>query len=350
MDVRQLEYFLAVVDNGGVNRAAAALRVAQPSLSQSLRKLEKDLRTELFHRVGRGLVLAPAGEALVGPARQILRDMDSARQAVREVRDVERGRIDIAALSDISTDPLSVWVANFRVKTPNVSLRVEERDHLADVLELVKSGACELGVTMLPVPRGEGLADEFLISQKFVLLLPPGTESELPETVPLGSMTGIPLVMGERNTTSRDYIEAMLRESGVEPRVAVEVPQRGAVVPMVLSGAGAAIVPLRVALEARQRGAVVREIEPRLERRIGVVHRTGRLTAAASTFLKGTKADLASWNRAVERRMASGLSRIEAAGQAMSVMEKRQLERFRARSPIATDGSVTEERWSGPDR
>ena len=149
MDVRQLEYFLAVVDNGGVNRAAAALHVAQPSLSQSIRKLEKDLRAELFHRLGRGIVLAPAGEALVGPARQILRDMDSAREAVREVRDVERGRIDIAGLSDMSTDPLSVWVAQFRVKNPNIHLRIEERDHLSEVIEMVKSGACELGITVL---------------------------------------------------------------------------------------------------------------------------------------------------------------------------------------------------------
>ncbi|MGW6456500.1 LysR family transcriptional regulator, partial [Streptomyces sp. NPDC055078] len=335
-DIRQLEYFLAVVDNGGVNRAAAALHVAQPSLSQAVRKLEKDLRTELFYRVGRGLVLAPAGEALVGPARQILRDVDSAFRAVREVRDVERGRIDIAALSDLSTDPLSVWAASFRVENPNVSLRVEERDRISDVIALVKSGACELGVTMLPVPREE-MVDEFLIAQRFVLLLPPGTGSELPETVPLGSMTGIPLVMGERNTATRDYIEAMLRESGVEPRVAVEVPQRGAVVPMVLSGAGAAIVSLRVAIEARQRGAEVREIEPQLQRRIGVVHRPGRLTAAASAFLAKTNADLASWAGAVERRMASGLSRIEATGHVMSAVEKRQLDRFRARSPIACE-------------
>ncbi|MCM2393577.1 LysR family transcriptional regulator [Streptomyces albipurpureus] len=344
MDIRQLEYFLAVVDNGGVNRAAAALRVAQPSLSQAVRKLEKDLRTELFFRVGRGLVLAPAGEALVGPARQILRDVDSALQAVREVRDVERGRIDIAALSDLSTDPLSVWAANFRVKNPNVSLRIEERDHISDVVELVKSGACELGVTMLPVPR-EGLADEFLTPQRFVLLLPPGTGSELPETVSLGSMSGLPLVMGKRNTTTRDYVEAMLRENGVQPRVAVEVPQRGAVVPMVLSGAGAAIVSMRVAIEARQRGAAVREIEPRLQRRIGVVHRPGRLTAAAAVFLAETKADLASWDRAVERRTASGLSRIEATGHVMSAMEKRQLDGFRKRSPIAR-----EERRSDLDR
>ncbi|MEV6702264.1 LysR family transcriptional regulator [Streptomyces sp. NPDC051453] len=76
-----MEYFVTVADNGGVNRAAAALRVAQPSLPQAVRNLEKDLSTKLFHRVGRGLVPAPAGEALVGPARQILRDVDAMRCA-----------------------------------------------------------------------------------------------------------------------------------------------------------------------------------------------------------------------------------------------------------------------------
>ncbi|NHP16317.1 LysR family transcriptional regulator [Rhodococcus sp. KBW08] len=329
-----MEYFLAVVDNGGVNRAAAALHVAQPSLSQSIRKLEKDLRTELFHRVGRGIVLAPAGEALVGPARQILRDMDSAREAVREVRDVERGRIDIAGLSDMSTDPLSVWVAQFRVKNPNIHLRIEERDHLSEVIEMVKSGACELGITVLPLPR-EGVVDQPLGWQTFVLVLPPGTESEFPDPVPLESLTGIPLVMGERNTGSRDYVESMLRASGVEPRIAVEVPQRGAVVPMVLSGAGAAILPMRIALDAAQRGAVVRELAPELRRQMGVVHRPGRLTGAASAFLDQTKASLASWDRAVERRMASGLSRIEAAALTVSAVEKRQLEEFRIQSPIS---------------
>nr|WP_322000681.1 LysR family transcriptional regulator [Rhodococcus qingshengii] len=334
MDVRQLEYFLAVVDNGGVNRAAAALHVAQPSLSQSIRKLEKDLRAELFHRLGRGIVLAPAGEALVGPARQILRDMDSAREAVREVRDVERGRIDIAGLSDMSTDPLSVWVAQFRVKNPNIHLRIEERDHLSEVIEMVKSGACELGITVLPLPR-EGVVDEPLGWQTFVLVLPPGTESEFPDPVPLESLTGIPLVMGERNTGSRDYVESMLRASGVEPRIAVEVPQRGAVVPMVLSGAGAAILPMRIALDAAQRGAVVRELAPELRRQMGVVHRPGRLTGAASAFLDQTKASLASWDRAVERRMASGLSRIEAATLTVAAVEKRQLEEFRIQSPIS---------------
>ena len=66
VEVRQLEYFLAVHDHGGVTRAAKALHLSQPSLSQAIRSLERQLRTELFLRVGRGLVLAPAGQALLG--------------------------------------------------------------------------------------------------------------------------------------------------------------------------------------------------------------------------------------------------------------------------------------------
>src|SRR5690348_7877406 len=75
LEVRQLEYFLAVHDHGGVTRAAKALHLSQPSLSQAIRSLERQLRTELFLRVGRGLVLAPAGQALLEPARQVLRSM-----------------------------------------------------------------------------------------------------------------------------------------------------------------------------------------------------------------------------------------------------------------------------------
>lgn len=333
MDVRQLEYFLAVVDHGGVNRAAAALHVAQPSLSQPIRKLEKDLKAQLFHRVGRGLVLSPAGEALVGPARQVLRDLENAREAVREVGELRGGRIDIAGLSDTSTDPLSVWVAQFRVKNPLVRLRVEERDRLGEVVELVKSGACELGLTVLPLPDN-GLEHEFLVVQRFALALPPGSPTNLPDVVSLESLRDVPLVMGESHTASRDFVESRLRASGVEPDVAVEVPQRGAVVPMVLAGAGAAILPLRIALEARQRGAVVRDLEPHLSWPIGAIHRPGPLTPAAAAFLAYTKERLASWAEAVDRRMADGASRVEAAAQTAAAIERRQRGELRSAAPF----------------
>ena len=108
MNVRELECFLAVVDQGSITRAASALYLAQPSLSQIIRRLESDLGVELFRRLGRGLVFAPAGEALVGPARQVVRDLHHARQVAEGYRGLERGRVDLA---DISTSLTSNFLA-----------------------------------------------------------------------------------------------------------------------------------------------------------------------------------------------------------------------------------------------
>lgn len=325
MDLRQLEYFLAVVDHGGINRAAAALRVAQPSLSQAVRRLEKDLGTELFHRVGRGIVLAPAGEALIGPARMILREAESAENAVRNVGRGGGGRVDVAALSDVSTDPLSVWVARFRARFPDVRFRIEERDEASDVVDLVRSGACELG--FLSTPAAGDLVSEELADQRFVLVCPPGTEARWPAPTPIEALTDVPLVMSGKGTSTRDYIEQSFRAHGVEPRVVVEIPQTGAVLPMVLSGGGAAIIPLRIALDARHRGGVVRELAPELSRRIGVVYRTGRMTATTTEFLSYSKRSLQRWLRDIEAHVGTGYSVIEAASLAALDADKRTRER-----------------------
>ncbi|MFC9767511.1 LysR family transcriptional regulator [Rhodococcus jostii] len=312
MDLRQMEYFLAVVDCGGVTRAAAQLHVAQPSLSQVVRKLEKDLGVELFHRVGRGLVLSPAGEALVGPARAILREVESAESAVRDVGAMRGGRIDIASLSDLSSDPLSVWVAKFRLQYPDVRFHIEERDEIADVVSLVRSGACELGVLALPLPT-EGLVGEELIDQQLVLVCPPGTDARWPDPVPIEELTRVPFVMGERGTATRDFIDRSLRLHGVEPDVAVEVRQRGAVLPIVLAGGGVSIVALRSGLDAMLRGGVVRELSPRLTRRMGVVRRPGRITEASTQFLAGARASFEEFAASIGAHMKSGASLVDAA-------------------------------------
>ncbi|MFE7214175.1 LysR family transcriptional regulator [Streptomyces sp. NPDC057611] len=322
MDLRQMEYFLAVVDHGGVNKAAAALRVAQPSLSQAVRKLEGQLGVKLFHRVGRGLVLSPAGEALVGPARIILREVDAAENAVRDVSEVRTGRIDVAALSDLSTDPLSAWVARFRGLHPHIKFRIEERDDPAEVSALVKSGACELGFLSAPVSTADLLA-EGLVDQRLVLVSPPGTEERWPDPVPIGSLSGVPFVLGQRGTATRDYIEKSLRTHGVEPRIVVEVSQRGAVLPIVLAGGAVSIVPLRVALDARYRAGVLRELAPGLSMEIGVIRRRAALTEATSQFLAFSKQSLNDWVRAIDRRMAEGSTLIDAAARTAEAMDGR---------------------------
>ena len=92
MERRQLEYFIAVVEHGGFTAAALALHVAQPSLSHAIRALEREFGGSLFHRLPHGVVLTAAGEALVRPAQQVLRDLSTAGSLVREVLGLEGGR------------------------------------------------------------------------------------------------------------------------------------------------------------------------------------------------------------------------------------------------------------------
>src|SRR4051812_44389259 len=149
MELRQLEYVVAVVDHGTFTRAAAAVHVAQPSLSQGIRALEAELGVELFHRVGRRAVLAPAGAAFVGPARQTLRDAAIARDAAAAVRGLRAGRLDIATLPTLAVAPLAGWVGAFRTAYPGVMVSVVEPEDAASVERLVRDGACDIGLAEL---------------------------------------------------------------------------------------------------------------------------------------------------------------------------------------------------------
>src|SRR5580700_5720851 len=179
MDERKLRYFLAVVDESGVTRAAERLRIAQPSLSQALRSFESELGAELFHRVGRGLQLSAAGEQLVGPARQVIRAMDEARGAVSGVSELRAGTLELATLPTLSVDPMAPLIGRFRERYPGVEVHVHEPDNADGMISLIADGACELGAAHLPLSR-VGLCAEPLGEQELLFILPPGSGPEGP--------------------------------------------------------------------------------------------------------------------------------------------------------------------------
>src|SRR5215471_7246173 len=107
MEVRQLAFVLAVADEGTFTRAADALGISQPSLSQGIRALEAELGVELFDRRARPVRLTAAGEALIEPARRAVRDLATARAAVDAVRGLEGGHLDLVSLPTLSIDPVA---------------------------------------------------------------------------------------------------------------------------------------------------------------------------------------------------------------------------------------------------
>src|SRR6266545_5379205 len=151
MDLRQLAYVVAVVDEGSFTGAAAHLGITQPSLSHAVKALENELGALLFHRLGRSVRLTAAGEALVGPARQALRDAEVARAAVAEVTGLGAGHLDLVCLPTLAVDPVADLVGRLRTRHPGVRVRIDEPEDADAVAEQVWSGTSELGIAELPL-------------------------------------------------------------------------------------------------------------------------------------------------------------------------------------------------------
>ncbi len=281
MDLRRLRLFLAVVDGGGMTRAAEAEHVSQPSVSQAIRELEAELATSLFHRVGRRVILTPAGEALVEPARQVLRDVETGQAAVEAVAGLSAGRLDLVALPTLAVDPVAPLVGAFRVAYPGIELALADPRDEAEVVELVASGACELGITVEAV-RGPRLASHQLGAQDLLAVLPPGTHAS--HTMAIATLAKFPLVAAQPGTATRRQLEEAFADAGVTPDVAVVTAQREAILPLVLAGAGATLFPRPLAEQAQRLGAVVVSLRPRLARALHLFHRDSPLSPAAAAF------------------------------------------------------------------
>jgi DNA-binding transcriptional LysR family regulator len=302
MDARQLGYFLAVVEHGGFGKAAEQIHLAQPSLSQAIANLERSLGVELFHRVGRGVVLSDAGRRLVEPARQVLRDMETARDAARSVRELERGRLDMVSMPSPGIEPLTAMMTRFAERHPGIVMNVEGAFTAEEVVAHVRTGASEIGL----LGSAEDLRTAELRAvpierQPLVLISPPGhvfpehDGSERSErapgrglppggTVRREDFRGLRLIASQRGSIMRRFVDDLLADvDGVH--LAAEIAHRTSILPLVLAGFGHAVMPASWTLLAERTGAVVHRIEPAWHLHVSLVSRPDGLTPAARAFV-----------------------------------------------------------------
>ena len=293
MDVRQLEYFLAVVDHGGFNRAARARYVAQPSLSQAIRLLERDLGSDLFHRFGRRVVLTEAGRALVEPARAVVRGLGLARASVEAVNGLVTGRVEIAAMPSQAVDPLSRMIGGFAERFPGVSVAVRAAFTARDVLESVRTGVTELGLlaSVEPIVAG-GLELHPVARQRFVLITPPDAPFPTDRPVRHEQLAGQRLIAGQPGTGMRTVVDTILA-AATGATVVVETEHRETILPLVLGGTGLTVLADSWAALARRAGARVLDLDPVTYLDVALVARPDSLTPAAREFLAVARAVVA---------------------------------------------------------
>ncbi|WP_024793649.1 LysR family transcriptional regulator [Tomitella biformata] len=281
MDLHLLTYFVAVVDHGGVTKAAESLYISQPSLSQAIRTLERRLGTTLFDRTGRRLELTHDGRRLDASVRRILADVEMAKSKVAAVRNLEAGRVDIVTYSAFSLDPLVSLVRRFRLRHPRIVVNIIDADGPAGVHTALRRGDAEVGVTDLSVEHA-GMTTIALAEQELVLAMDTALAADLPDPVPTATLRDVPLILdlGDRSTFAR--IGQLLGEDA--GNIVVDCADPSAIWGLVQRGVGATIVPRRVAAGSMVR-VLTRSLEPPLTRPIGLALRAGEPSPAAVAFV-----------------------------------------------------------------
>lgn len=284
MERRQLEYFLAVVQHGGVNRAAAHLHVSQPTISTALRRLERELGGLLFERTQGRFILTAAGHALVEPAQQVVRDFTNAVESTREVLGLGGGHLDICAIPAVGTGWLTRVVAAFRRRYPDVGIRVHPQTDDQAIATGVRSGRYNLGLAV-SATSASGLVTRQVGYQDLQAVLPPGS-AKGGEPVRIEELAAMDLVtLHGDGSRSRRWFEQELAKRGLRPRVPVELGSIEGILPLVTAGAGYALWWTPMA-DLTIGSCVVRPIRPRCRRPIVLMLRPGSLPPATTALLE----------------------------------------------------------------
>lgn len=287
MELRQIEYFLAVVEHGGIGGASTALGVTQPTVSQALRALERELGVQLFHRIGRGMVPSSAGRALVGSSRQIIRDVGAVDDALSAAGGEVTGRVEILASPFVEGQAVTDLIQRFRLDHPSATVHLGDLRDEELAATMLEEGRCEFVITHLSTVSDD--LDAIVLGEhEYWLVCPPGTE--LPDgPVAVADMPLIPMIFVPRGGSVADEIESAIRESGVRLPLAVISAHRQERLPMVLAGIGGSLLERQIAESVADR-AVVRPMSPRFARTFALVFDPGALSLAGQAFADTARA------------------------------------------------------------
>ncbi|MGW3356115.1 LysR family transcriptional regulator [Streptomyces bungoensis] len=277
MQFQQLQYFVAVAETRHFTRAADLVHVAQPSLSQQIKALERELGADLFLRARGNITLTDAGEALLPLARRILADADTARHEVQELVQLRRGRVRLGATPSLCTGLLPDVLRAFHDRYPGIRLLIEEGGSHDLVRELAR-GALDLALVVLPLPTpSPALTTVELLREDLVVVSSP--EAPAPggpgrRHVRIADLEGERLVMFRHGYDLRELTVAACRAEGFEPDLAVEGGEMDAVLGFVRAGLGVAVVPRMVATRSGRGLRVTPLARPGLHRTIALAHRS----------------------------------------------------------------------------
>lgn len=285
MELRHLRYFLSVANFGSFTRAAEHERIAQPSLSQQIRKLEDELGVRLFDRLGRRIRLTAFGERFRERARRALAEVESARAEVDELTGLRRGNVSVGAIPTVAPYLLPHALAAFSRKCPGVEVNVRE-DLTHSLIEQLAKGSLDLALLSLPV-KHPALVSTRLLEEPMLLALP--TSHPLwrrKRNVTLRELAHEPFLLLKDGHCFREDVLKICNRFRVMPKVVFEGGQFETILAMVAAGSGVTLLPrMARSLVSLQRIGLIEFSPPCPARSIGIVRAKEKyLTPAAGAF------------------------------------------------------------------
>ena len=290
MELRQLRYLVALADERHFTRAAAREHIAQPALSQQIRRLEQEVGLALVERTTRRVTVTEAGQTLVARARRILSEVDSANAEMQALAGVRTGHVMVGTMHTMGPVDVTVALAVFHQRHPGVELTVREQssEELAEMLRDDGLDLAFLSVTERMESHGLGLHQ--LVSEELVVVLPRDHRLAARGTLRMAELAGEHFISYREGARLRELLTFAARHAGFEPQIKLESNESERIKRLVARDMGVAILPRSDAERPGTDLAMAALTEPALRRDITLAWRESRrLAPAAAEFLALSK-------------------------------------------------------------
>ncbi len=302
MDVRQLRYFVRIVELGSFSRAAEVLRVAQPALGMQIRKLEDELHTQLLSRHSRGVEPTPAGRLLKERAVAILAQVQDAKQAVRDFEGPASGTVKVGITPSTHAAIPVRLMQRCGAELQNLHVEVQEA-MTATLLDWVRDERVDLGLLYTSAEKPEHVVSDVLLRENAVFL---HGRKLLPEaaTITLPEVCQHPLVMPGHPHHLRQHMQALAGQAGLELSVRYEIGAIGTIVEMVEQDIACAVLPYSAVERHVCAGRILARmiVEPEVLMTMFMVHSAKRPLSKAHILVRGLLSDIVATERSPYQR------------------------------------------------
>lgn len=232
MLLRHIRYFLAVAEHGNFTRAAEALHVSQPTLSQQLKQLEDALGAQLLDRTGRTIRLTDAGEAYAQYARRALQDLDAGKRAIHDAHDLTRGDLRLAITPTFTAYLVGPLVAGFNARYPGINISVLEMNQ--DQIEaLLAQDDLDIGVGFMEARSADVESQAWFVETLALVVGKRHPYATRQQPLSLREFADEPRVLLSGDFATRVHIDRHCQQRGIKPRIAIEANSVGGIIEMV---------------------------------------------------------------------------------------------------------------------